>query len=153
MKNFNALSASVIRRRLTAAGLAVLCLSTTLFGHHSLNNGYNLDRTITLEGVVAKVDWANPHVQYYVDVMDSSGQITNWKVEALAPPAMIKSGIDKAAIKIGDKMILVGYEGKNLPGFVKNAVVMTRLTLPGGKNLEIDPTRWMPPPQSQPAIR
>jgi hypothetical protein len=135
MKNFSALWAA----------LPVFCLSTALFAHHSLNNGYNLDRTIALTGVVAKVDWANPHVQYYVDVVDSSGKITNWKVEALAPHAMIKSGIDRAAIKIGDRIILAGYEGKNVPNFVTQTVAMTRLTLPGEKSLDVDPTRWMAP--------
>jgi hypothetical protein len=134
-------------RLLPLTGLAVLCLSPVLFAHHSISAGYFVDRTIQLTGVVTEVDWSNPHVGYFVDVADSSGAIRNWNVEALAPHLMIKGGIERAAVKIGDRVTFTGYAAKNFP-FVKQAMAMTRMALPGGKTVEIDPLHWtmQPPP-------
>ena len=141
----------MFRRLLPVTGLAALCLSSVLSAHHSLSAGYFLDHTIQLTGVVTEVDWSNPHVRYFVNVADSSGAIRNWNVEALAPHLMIKGGIERAAVKIGDRVTFTGYAGKNLSPAVKQAVAMTRMALPGGKNVEIDPVHWtMQPPSPAP---
>jgi len=36
---------------------------------------------VTLKGIVTKVEWMNPHVYFYLDVTDDSGNIANWSLE------------------------------------------------------------------------
>jgi len=138
-----------MRNRLISAGLGVLCLSTVLVAHHSLKGEYDLDRLTQIKGVVTEVQWVNPHVRYYVDVADAAGLVSTWNVEALAPHAMIKSGFAKTTLGVGDRVTVSGYSGKNLSPFIKKALAMTRIALPDGKTVNVDPTGWM---QSDPAL-
>ena len=51
----------------------LLLLSLPALAHHGSNISYQLDKTITLEGVVTEWDYRNPHPQIYFDVKDKTG--------------------------------------------------------------------------------
>ena len=54
----------------------VVSIATALFlasglpalAHHAFANEFDESKPLTLEGVVTRVDWENPHVHYFVDV-------------------------------------------------------------------------------------
>ena len=58
------------------------------YGHHSLGAEYVLNQPITLNGRVTKVEWSNPHIWFYGDAKDDSGNIVNWGFSG-GPPAVI----------------------------------------------------------------
>src|SRR5258705_102165 len=55
---------------------SILC-GTTVRAHHSFGAEYDAQRPVTVTGVVTKVEWTNPHCNFYVDVVDECGTVVN----------------------------------------------------------------------------
>src|SRR4030095_5443376 len=88
----------------------VLLFSLTAFAHHGSNISYQLDKTITLEGIVTEWDYRNPHPQIYFDVKDKQGNVEHWATELLPTPLMLRNlnvGWSRTTVKPNDKIILV----------------------------------------------
>jgi Family of unknown function (DUF6152) len=82
-------------------------LVTPLPAHHSFSAEYDSKRQVTLKGIVTKVEWMNPHVYFYLDVKDESGDnITNWALEMGPPAGLERSGWTRNTIKVGDEVIV-----------------------------------------------
>lgn len=94
-----------------AAGL-VLLWSGTALAHHSFSSEYDGEKTFKITGVVAKVEWTNPHVRFYVDVKESDGTLTNWNLELASPSALARNGWNSRTLKVGDTVTVQGYSGK-----------------------------------------
>src|SRR5688572_26107284 len=101
-------------RRLGAAAAMVLTLSVPAVGHHSFAAEYDSNKPIKLTGAVTKVEWTNPHVYFYIDVRDEkTGKVTNWALEMGAPAVIQRSGWKRTSMKIGDLVIVDGFQAKN----------------------------------------
>lgn len=94
------------RRLVLAASFGVILSTVSLLGHHSAAPAYDTANKITLHGRVTKVEWKNPHVFYYLDVADASGNVTNWAVEASTPNQLYRNGWRKDDLKLGDAVTL-----------------------------------------------
>ena len=56
------------------AAVAILAMfSGSAMAHHGVA-GYDMTKTITLHGTVAKFDWSNPHVVVYVDAKNDAAK-------------------------------------------------------------------------------
>ena len=65
-------------------GLALAAVPA--LAHHSFAAEYDGAKPVKFIGAVTKIDWANPHVYFYIDVKDAeSGKVTNWAFEMGAP--------------------------------------------------------------------
>jgi hypothetical protein len=91
-----------------AASFGVLFSAVPVRAHHSAAAAYDTESKITLKGTVTKVEWKNPHVFYYIDVVDASGTVKNWAVEASTPNQLYRNGWRKDDIKNGDAVTLTG---------------------------------------------
>jgi len=81
--------------------------------HHSFSAEYDSKKPVTLKGIVTKVDWMNPHVYFYLDVTDESGNITNWALEMGPPNGLERSGWTRNTMKIGDEVVVQGSLAKD----------------------------------------
>ena len=70
---------------------ATLSVAPLLSAHHSVAGQFDLSNTITLKGVVAKVDWVNPHIYLHLDVKGDDGQTITWSLGTV-PTAMARRG-------------------------------------------------------------
>ena len=70
-----------MNQRLSATLCAVVLLTCSASAHHSFAAEYDANQPITVSGTVAKIDWTNPHIHFYVDVKDPSGAGTQWQFE------------------------------------------------------------------------
>ena len=61
------------------AGL--LLAAVPVLAHHSFAAEFDSNQSMTVTGVVTKVEWMNPHTHFYIDVKDESGKTTNWQCE------------------------------------------------------------------------
>jgi hypothetical protein len=92
-------------------GLVVPVVS--LFAHHSFAAEFDGNKQITLNGVVTKVDWVNPHAYIYVDVKGDDGTMVNWAIETGAPNALYRQGWRKDDLKTGDTVTLEAFLAKD----------------------------------------
>lgn len=86
--------------RIALAVVAGLFLSAA-WAHHSVAGQFDVGRTIKITGTVSRMDWINPHTQIYVDVKDTGGTVTTWKLESLPVAMMRKAGLSKQLL-LGD---------------------------------------------------
>ncbi len=71
------------------------------FAHHSVGGEFNVTKTLTLNGVVSDVEWANPHIYILFDAKDAAGTVTKWRLESVPVGMMRKAGLSKILL-LGD---------------------------------------------------
>jgi hypothetical protein len=98
---------------LLAAGFFLLAAPVAVMAHHSFAAEYDAKKPVTLKGVVTKIDWANPHVYFYVDVEDEAGKVTNWALEMGPPNGLQRAGWTRNTMKIGDEVVVEGSLAKD----------------------------------------
>ena len=89
------------------AGIAALALGTTASAHHPIYGKFDQTEIRTLEGVVTKLDWRNPHAHIFMNVV-SDGEIENWAVEIEAPAELRLSGWNDESVVPGDHLVVEG---------------------------------------------
>jgi hypothetical protein len=84
--------------------VGLLVAACPALAHHAFVAQYDASKSVTLQGVVTKVEWTNPHARFYVDVKDKSGNVTNWNLELASPNALRRLGWTRDILKPGDKV-------------------------------------------------
>jgi hypothetical protein len=101
-----------MRAKLPLAGLVLLLAAIPVAAHHNFAAAYDSSATLTLTGVVTKVDWSNPHVYIYLDVKDESGKVVNWGLEGYPPNILKRTGFTRDMVKEGDTITVTGYRAR-----------------------------------------
>ena len=83
---------------------AALALSVPAFAHHSFAAEFDDKKSVTLNGIVTRYEWTNPHVYFYVDVKERNGDITSWGVEWQSPNELRRAGWTRDSLKVGDSV-------------------------------------------------
>ncbi len=88
--------------------LSAVALAATLFtqvpaqAHHSITGEFDTSVTFQLRGTLTGLDWANPHLWYYLDVVDDAGTVEKWQcTTGQNPNRLIRSGWRKEDLPIG----------------------------------------------------
>jgi hypothetical protein len=103
--------------------------------HHSFAEEFDTSKPITLEGVVTRIDWENPHVHYFVDVTGPDGTAVNWACETGGPARLTRRGWTHDSLKVGDKVIVHGYPSKD----GSNSADGRQVTFPDGRKIGLEP--------------
>jgi hypothetical protein len=102
-----------MKHSLPIATLALVLCSTVALAHHSFAAEYDSKKPITLKGIVTKIEWANPHVYFYVDVTDEKGETANWALEMGPPNGLQRAGWTKNTMHVGDEVTVEGSRAKD----------------------------------------
>jgi Family of unknown function (DUF6152) len=94
------------------AAASLLILSGPAMAHHGVA-GYDMTKTITVHGTVAKFDWSNPHVVVYVDAKGDTGEMQHWTIEFASPVHMVRAGWSKGSMKAGDDIVIDTHPSRN----------------------------------------
>ena len=111
--------------------VAGLASGLPIAAHHSFAAQFDRDKPITLKGAVTRMEWANPHVYFYMDVANARGVAENWAIEGQAPSVLYRAGFRKDSAKYGDVVTVEGYLARDGSRLVN----MARATLADGRNL------------------
>jgi hypothetical protein len=104
----NAFHSAIVADMRIFLGIA-LALAAPLAAHHSFSAQFDATKQVTLDGVVTKIAWANPHVYFFVDVKDENGVTANWACETNGPNGLIRQGWKRDSMKVGDHIIVTAY--------------------------------------------
>ncbi len=96
------------------AGITVLLSPTPLRAHHAFAAEFDASKPITFkDATVTKVELINPHSWIHVDVKMPDGSVENWAIEAGSPNILLRRGITKDTLKVGQKIEVEGYQSKD----------------------------------------
>jgi len=94
------------------AAILALALVEPVVAHHSFAAEFDANKTVTLEGAVTKLEWANPHIWIYLDVKDDHG-VQAWQCEGGPPNTLTRNGWSPNSLKLGDKITIDGALAKD----------------------------------------
>jgi len=77
---------------------AVLLAVSTALAHHSVSGQFDVNKPMTLKGVISKIDWINPHVYVHLDVKEKDGSMTTWALSTLPTAMMRRAGLTKETL-------------------------------------------------------
>lgn len=84
-------------------------LPAVTFGHHSVTGRYDRTATMEVEGLVTEVSWRNPHVYLTIQTADQGSGIDTWQVETVSPGTLLRSGVERDSIRVGDNIKAAGW--------------------------------------------
>jgi len=84
-----------------------------LVAHHSFAAEFDDKQPIKLTGKLTKVEWTNPHVWYFIDVKNPDGTTTTWGLSGGAPGQLMRRGIRKEQLVVGETVIVEGFRAKD----------------------------------------
>ena len=123
-------------KTVSAAAACCLVLTATLAGHHSFAAEYDASKPITVKGTVARIDWTNPHIHFYLDVKDDAGAVTQIKFEGYPPNMLVRQGWKRdATLRPGDTVTVSGWRGR----LEQNIAAAREVTFADGHKLNAGP--------------
>ena len=93
-----------------------LVLAGPVSAHHSVQAQFDIHKTFTVSGTVAKVEWINPHSYLTINVTGGDGKVQKWAFELGGPGALRRAGMsreDRGGLKPGDEVTASGLAAKD----------------------------------------
>ena len=115
--------------RVCLLGLLV-SMSVPTSAHHSMAM-FDLAATITVTGIVTRIELKNPHSLFYLSVTGEDGKQVEWMLEAQPLVTLLDSGWSETTMKVGDKVTAAGSPARN----GRPALLVRAIQLPDGRTL------------------
>lgn len=93
--------------------LALAAATSGVQAHHSFAAEFDVDKPLTLEGTVVKMEWVNPHSWLHIDVPKKDGTVERWRIEGGAPSALLRRGWNRNSLPPGTKVVVEAYAARN----------------------------------------
>lgn len=116
---------------IASLAMTVLLAGRVANSHHSYAAEFDRNSPATIEGVVTEVWFKNPHVRYYISVVDDDGNEVIWDTRGLSPVKLVRQGWTKTTIKPGDRITMHGHVGHTN----KTIMSILEITLSDGRVL------------------
>jgi hypothetical protein len=96
-------------KRSLIGGLCTLAIALAwarpALSHHS-NVAFEVNKIITITGVVKEFKWSNPHTWLHVTVDDGKGGKLEWACEGRAPGVLIRAGWTRTSVTPGETVTI-----------------------------------------------
>jgi hypothetical protein len=109
-----------------------IAASGRALAHHSFAAEFDESKPVKLTGTVTKVEWANPHIWFFMDVKVENGSVANWGFEMGGTGQLVRAGWKRDTMKIGD---VVTVEARRARDGSNNANAQTVVLASTGQRL------------------
>jgi len=102
-----------------AVALCSLALPGRASAHHSIQAQFDINKTFSISGTVARIEFINPHSYLTINVKDAEGKVQKWAFEMTGLAGLRRAGLsraDRGGLKPGDEitvMALAPRDGSN----------------------------------------
>jgi len=90
----------------------VLLAGTAAFAHHGITSKFDPARQQHMQGIVSRIDWANPHVHLFLLVNEAGGELP-WYVELESPQLLELNGWSEQSLKVGEAVEVTGLRARD----------------------------------------
>lgn len=94
---------------LCCVALALTLLTAPLGAHHSYVTKYDPAKFATIKGVIAGVEYRNPHIFFDLAVTNRDGSTTTWRVETESIAKAQAKGLKESVLSIGSAATVTGW--------------------------------------------
>ena len=104
---------------LLAVSLCGVAMPGGVSAHHSIQAQFDINKTVSVSGTVARMEFINPHSYLTVNVKDADGKIQKWAFEMTGLAGLRRAGLsraDRGGLKPGDELTvsaLAARDGSN----------------------------------------
>jgi Family of unknown function (DUF6152) len=115
-----------------AALFCSLALAAPAWAHHSVQSQFDIHKTVSVSGTVAKIEFINPHSYLTVNVKGADGKAQKWAFEMGAAGNLRKAGLsraDRGGIKAGDEVDVTALPARD----GSNSGLLQQLKLSDGR--------------------
>ena len=96
------------------AVVGVMLLTMSVSAHHSYVSFWQVDKTVSITGVVKAVKLVNPHASMVVEVTEPNGQKSDWAIVSRGSvSALRQAGWKEDTVTIGMKVTVEGNPSRN----------------------------------------
>lgn len=88
-------------------------MTVPLAAHHAFAAEFDATKPVTLTGTVTRIEWANPHIWVYLDVVDDRGAVQTWQCEGGAPNTLTRNGWSRDSLKSTQVVTVDGWLAKD----------------------------------------
>lgn len=124
--------------RLILVVVLVLSASQLALAHHSTAANFTRE-IITVDGVIEKVRYQNPHASILLKNTDDSGKETFWLVETEARTTLERRGVTLDVLAVGSHIRASGRKGKR-----QYTMYLRKIVLEDGNVFTSDPAKEVP---------
>jgi hypothetical protein len=105
---------SLILGTVAITGIAVCLSQSPVWAHHAFSAEFDGNKPVHFaDATVTRVQLINPHSWIHVEVKGPDGKVENWAIEAGSPNILLRRGITKDTVKVGQKIVVDGYQSKD----------------------------------------
>ena len=112
--------------------VASIAASGRALAHHSFAAEFDESKPVKLTGSVTKVEWANPHIWFFMNVKNQNGSVANWGFEMGGTGQLVRAGWKRDSMKVGD---MVTVEARRARDGSNNANAQTVVLARTGQRL------------------
>src|SRR5882672_5193995 len=106
------------RSRISTLLVVSFCVALPglVFPHHSIQAQFDIYKTVTVTGTVARMEFINPHSYLTINVKDADGKVTKWAFEMTGLAGLRRAGLsraDRGGLKPGDDLTVIAMPARD----------------------------------------
>ena len=111
----------------------------TAFTHHSVSGQFDTSKVVTLTGVIARIDWVNPHIYIILDGKDDSGASGQFALETVPTAMARKAKLTKEMLagKKGETVTVTGHPARD----ARKSAWILKVTYSDGRFIQLSADR------------
>ena len=87
---------------LAVASILAFAAPRVALAHHAMQAEFDQNNVVVISGVLKKVNWVNPHVNFLLDVTEPDGKVTTWTLVHAGPNQLRAAGLsDRDFFQVG----------------------------------------------------